>query len=229
MFINRQPLQFYVNKLAKKEPFSLARYGDGEWLCMFGKAGGNSNGCAYTPALREDLMESLHNQSWTFYHGIQRILPSQLKDVEKFLWWHKLEYRWYDSEIFADSLIEGGLFPLIEQLRKMDVVVIGNETLKNVPFEYKKFIEIPKANAHAERARVLAEVKDYGKPAVYLFSAGMAANVFVSELHNTIAYSWFIDIGHIWDIFCGVRSRDYLLDINQETINKNLGIYAETT
>src|SRR6185295_2840841 len=115
-------LQWYVDKLKKGQKFSLARYGDGEFLCMWGKKGENSNGCRYSPELREALLNTMnHKDDSGFIYGMQRVLPQDMKRAEK-------EYAvdWYDSEVFGEAVAQGKLYPLIEQLKKMDLVVIGN-------------------------------------------------------------------------------------------------------
>ena len=220
-----EPLQYYVNKLKNKEYFTLSRFGDGELLCMWGRQGRNSNKCRYTPHLRKALLDSMRfGDDPTFIYGLQRVLP---KDQERVL----REYpniNWHDSEIFSIAVAEGRLYPLIEQLRKMDLVIIGNETLKPIGeiIPYKKFIEVQKFDAYEERERVIKEIMEYGKPAVYLFSTGMAACAFVAELHGKIPDSFFIDIGHIWDPFTGLMSRCDLKGKTREDIEKNL--YEET-
>lgn len=219
MLIRQEPLQYYVDRLKNKEYFSLARYGDGEWYCMWGRRGKNSNGCDYYPELRMNLLQTLTPKEG-FIHGMQRILPMDLK---KALGMTK-DIEWLDSEIFGDELVAGGLYPLIEQLRKMKVVIISNKTVRDIKnmIDYDHFIEVPAFNAYDHRQRVYKEIFEYGKPAVYLFSCGMAANVFVYDLHNKIKNSFFIDIGHIWDPFVGILSRFNLHGLTQEQILRNL-------
>lgn len=228
MQLTKLPLSHFVDKLKNKEYFTMSRYGDGEWLCIMGKKGGNSNGCAYTAMLRNDLIHSLMHKDPNFMYGMQRILPQQLLQADNYLREKGMRLDWFDSEMFADTLAEGGLFPLIEQLRKMRTVIIGNEEWNwdNTLFTPDLWIKVPRANAHFEKHRVIKEVMDYGKPAVYLFSCGMAACSFVSELHGKIPESFMLDIGHIWDPFCGLKSRDYLVHLNEDIIKQNL--YAKT-
>lgn len=230
MQLKKEGLDYYVRRLRELDFFSLSRYGDGEWLCIFGKAGGNSNGCAYTPELQHDLIQSLMHKDPNFLYGMQRILPSQLLQADNYLRRHHFPIdNWFDTEIFADSLQTGDLFPLIKVLRQMPVIMIANEEWKwsNQLFEPKLWIKVPRANAHAHKDRVIREVMAYGKPAVYLFSCGMAACSFVSELHGKIKDSFFIDIGHIWDPFSGLKSRDYLATLSDEIINQNLHAKTE--
>lgn len=208
-------LQFYVDKLKNGEKFSLARYGDGEMLCMWGRHGGNSNGCRYSPELREALLKSMeHFNDPRFIYGMQRVLPGDKERFEK-------EYpniEFYDTEIFSEAVANGELYPLIEQLKKMNVIVIGNSSIKD--FVKKQFncvfIEVPPSNAFDEEFSL-----PYVENGVYLFSAGMASNAWISALHDSID-GWLIDLGHIWDPFVGNMSRCDLEGKTIEDIEKNL-------
>lgn len=210
-------LQFYVDKLKNGEKFSLARYGDGELYCMWGRQGGNSNGCRYSPELREALLDSMkHKDDPTFIYGLQRVLP---RDEERVM----LEYpdhTWYDTEIFSEAVANGELYPLIEQLRKMKVVVIGNTSIKDAVeliFEPIEFIEVPPSNAFDHPI----SFKKHEGDIVYLYSCGMAANAFIADAHGKID-GWLIDVGHIWDPFAGLMSRCDLEGKTKEDIEKNL-------
>lgn len=209
-------LQYYVDKLKNGEHFSLARYGDGEMYCIWGKQGENSNGCRYSPELRQALEDSFsnHYDDPSFIYGMQCVLPRDREKIEN----QYPRIDWHDSEIFGEAVAQGKLFPFIEQLRKMNVVIIGNESLRpiEVLLNAKQFIEVPKCNAFdfPPKIPVLENT-------VYLFSCGMAANCFISELHG-VNNNWYIDVGHIWDPFVGNMSRCDLKDKTLEEIKKNL-------
>lgn len=210
-----KPLTYYVDKLKNGEKFSLARYGDGELYCMWGRHGGNSNGCRYSPELRQALLDSMkHKDDPSFIYGLQRVLP---RDEERVM----IEYPdvdWHDSEIFSEAVANGELYPLVEQLKKMQLHFIGNNSLSE--FLDREFSGlhtiVPPSNAFDSN---LAIIPTNGT--VYLFSCGMAANAWIAELHGK-ADAWFIDLGHIWDPFTGNMSRCDLEGKTLEEINKNL-------
>jgi hypothetical protein len=220
-----QPLQFYVDKIKNGEKFSMARYGDGELYCMWGKQGQNSNGCKYYPELRADLLKGLTTLQMkpNFIYGLQRVLP---RDEERVM----REYGgidWYDTEIFSEAVAKGELYPLVEQLRKMKVVVIGNNSITDFcrgELGVTGFIYVEPSNAYDQKEHVLDHVKKLAKLSgadVFLFSCGMAANVFIHELHGKVD-GWLLDMGHIWDPFTGNMSRCDLEGKTLEDINKNL-------
>lgn len=215
-------LQYYVDKLKKGEKFSLARFGDGEMLCMWGKQGENSNGCRYSPELRQALLDSMkHKDDPTFIYGMQRVLPQDKEKAEK-----DWPVDWHDSEFFSEAVAEGKLYPFIETLKDKDICFVINESLE--PFLSQNFkgnnvdVIVPKSNAFEEKDRVINIIKNGMIPRqIYLFSCGMAANVFISELHGKID-GWLIDVGHIWDPFVGNMSRCDLEGKTLQDIEKNL-------
>lgn len=213
-------LQYYVDKLKKGEKFSLARFGDGEMLCMWGKQGENSNGCRYSPELRKALLDSMkHKDDPTFIYGMQRVLPQDKEKVEK-----DWPVDWHDSEFFSEAVAEGKLYPFIEQLRKMRVVMIGNDSIAPVAGMLGAILcMVPASNAFDTKeypGLVLLHNGHVGET-VYLFSCGMAANAWISELHGKID-GWLIDVGHIWDPFVGNMSRCDLEGKTLQDIEKNL-------
>lgn len=216
-------LQYYVDKLKKGEHFSLARYGDGELYCMWGKQGQNSNGCRYSPELRAALLDSLkHKTDSNFYYGLQRVLPKDELRAKK----EYPDVTWHDSEFLSEAVAQGKLYPFIEQLRKMDVMVVGNKSIWQATSDilnWEVFCEVPSSNAY-DKKDLTKNIRDFlqrSKDIVILFSCGMAANAFISELHGQID-GWLIDVGHIWDPFTGNMSRCDLKGKTMEDINKNL-------
>lgn len=209
-------LQWYVDKLIRGEKFSLARWGDGEILCMRGKQGQNSNGCRYSPELRQALLDSMkYEYDPTFIYGMQRVLPKDRK-------WLENQYPrvdWHDTEIFSEAVAQGKLYPLIEQLKKMPLTFVANRTV--LPFIKKEFpdaqfIEVQNPNAY-DNPPIFIMFENR----VYLFSCGMAANAFIAELHGKVD-GWLLDVGHIWDPFVGNMSRCDLEGKTMEDIEKNL-------
>lgn len=217
----KEPIQFYVDKMKKGEHFSMARFGDGELYCMWGARGQNSNKCRYSPELRESLLASMrHKNDPTFIYGLQRVLPRDEKAIVS----QYPDVNWHDSEIWSEAVADGKLFPLIEQLRKMEVCIITNldaaAAFQDI-IGAKHSIIVEKSNAYDVRDRVLEEIRRNPNYDIYIFSCGMAANAFIGELHGEIDATLF-DAGHIWDPFYGLMSRCDLEGKTMEEINKNL-------
>lgn len=211
--ITHHALPWWIEKF--QTPFSLARFGDGEFLCIEGREGRNSHGCDYTPALRKDLIEALKADE--LLKGMQRILPSQHARVRPLL-----TGEWVDTELFADLLAQGELKPFFDMLRTREFVIVSSADKRNFPITPSHFIETPATNTHAVKDDIMAQVLKHRRPCIYLFACGLSAGTLVHALHGLIEGATLIDIGHILDPFCGDSSREYLKHVDTETLNKNL-------
>lgn len=227
-----EPLEFYVKRLEAAEPFSFARYGDGEWNAVFGVPGRNSDGHQYFPDLGERLRDALVHAG-AYLHGIRLNVPfREARRIAGFLRRNRIRIPWYDAGVFHRANLAGRLFPLVRQLRAMPVVVIGPGFLRALEaqlFPVAHFIEIPLKDCWLSRNEIQSAVLEYARtrPAgvVYSFSASMAANVLIHDLHPALgAGNWLIDIGSVWDVYAGVASRGYFERMKHEDIvRRNLG------
>lgn len=216
MIIHDYSLEWYVEKLEKGETFSMGMYGDGEWLALFKERVGKTNAedTVYTEELCDELIESMSFFSPSFYFSSPSVLKradwSGIGEGKIDAWLHarSLNIEFVEKDMWDKRMKECTLQPFIRQLRKMNVVVVSNKALRGLDFlNYDKFVEISYPNCHPEVDRVVQECLDYGKPGVYLFSAGLPAALMVQKLHGKIPNSWFIDVGSIWDAFVGIGAQ----------------------
>jgi hypothetical protein len=221
------PLDWYVGKLERGETFSLARYGDGELYCMLGRDGVNGDGCAYRGDLADALVDSLCHHAPDFHHGLQRVYERDRDHYARILEHIGAGDRdWLDTGVIAHSIIDGEFYPLLDALRGLETVVVSNRDVRAIRglgiLDYTHFVETPASNCWSEVCRVYRDIMAYGRPACYLLSCGMTACVLTSALHGAIPGSWFIDIGHVWDVFLGKHSRYYMAGMTTEQIERNL-------
>jgi hypothetical protein len=222
-------LKYYCDKLSNNDKFSFVKYGDGEWFCMLGAVGGNSDRHQYFPKLGEDLRNCVLNPlSYIYGIGVMGRLDELNRNIKVYLKSNNIDLDWYDADIFHNENLSGNLFPLIEELRKKDIVMVGPNHLRKMEsiFPIRKFIEIPLVNCYLVKDQVerdiLEAVKD--RESVCLFSASMATNVMVHSLYPIIGQQcWMIDCGSLWDIYVGVKSRNSYKTIDWgPIIRKNL-------
>lgn len=223
------PLCYYADKLARGVPFSFARFGDGEWMAILGRTGANCDGHRYFPELGQRLREAA-TEDRGYTYGIQR--SSVRKDgaaIAAFLRRHEVRRQWRNADVFHYASRDGMLFPLVEQLRRMEVVVVGPAHLRSLDcrvFRYTHFVEVPARNCFLELRRIKNEILRWGRDrssVVYSISASMAANLLVHDLVPIIGKSnWLVDFGSLWDVYAGRASRRYMGTISHETIEKNL-------
>jgi hypothetical protein len=215
-----RPLGYYVELLEGGHAFSFSRFGDGEWGAILGIGTENCDGHEYFPGLAAKLRAALVNELPYFYgmqHSALRSMGWRIAAyVRRFCPSRKL---WHNADVFHYASRAGELAPFIRALRKAPVVVIGPVHLRRLSdsvFEYRHFVEIPSKNCFHASPRISDEIREYARrtdlPTVYLFSASMAANGLIHDLHPELGTrNWLIDTGSLWDGYAGVYSRSYFL------------------
>lgn len=243
MRIIEKDIQFYIQKMKLGEHFSIAGYSDAEWFCMVKHRLKQTSGLGqifsgpHGDLLTDIIKRRQHEEDFLFAvpKCLSKIYPLRDGGMEAFLKENKIQnFVAYERDIVTDDLAEAaGLHPLISQLKKMPVRIIGNKYLRGINFlNYEHFTEISSPNCHMEEHGIEKAVQDvlgYGIPGVYLVSAGVSAAVIIDRLHHQIPNSWFIDCASIWDAFVGIgRQRGWRAKIyrdankHQEWIDANL-------
>lgn len=192
-----------ITKINNKEPFAFSRWGDGEWICMRGSKGANTDGNTYYRDLGDRLKEIVSKKQ-DYIMGCQ-FTTKLISDKDTY------QQDWKNANVFHHASIKNKLLPFIECLKNAYVVYVGNESLKKLPF-VNKFIEIPYNNVWDEYGAHLTNIQaiaSASKPMVFLFSAGMAANVFIHDLWTKNPNQTYIDIGSVFDPYVGRFTRTY--------------------
>jgi hypothetical protein len=125
--------------------------------------------------------------------------------------------------------MRGTLYPLIEQLRKMELIIVGPpwlEGLKKV-FPSMKFVYVRPKNCFTTyqdmRSGIVGALKTCKAPVVVSFSAGPTTKVLIDSLHDEVGDGcYLIDFGSLWDIYVGKQSRSYHKRVTPEVIRRNL-------
>jgi len=197
-------------KIKNKEPFAFSRWGDGEWLNIRKAPGQNCDGNIYYHDLGDEL-KKIVSVKQDYYLGAQDYKKFNLfSDVENYQ-----NQDWLDADVFHKASMNGELDNLIDTLKEIEVAYIGNISLKELSF-IDTFVSIPYKNVWKFREKVVELIKstisDHHK--TYLFSAGMATNVFIHELWNYNKQNTYIDVGSIFDPYVGRNTRSYHKNLN---------------
>jgi hypothetical protein len=228
------PLSLYAEGLASGKPYSFARYGDGEWSAMLGKQGANCDGHQYTPELGRRLCAAV-SQPADYLYGLQRCaMRNDGRAIARFVRKNKVNIPWHNSDVLHLANIDGRLYPLVNELRKMCVVMVGPEYLRKAEgrlFPFAQFIEVPQKDCFRAVERLKEEIVQAVKgreKMVIALSASMAANVIIHELYPQLGKAhWMIDFGSLWDIYAGVKSRGHYNTLDWEKLMRiNLGEQA---
>lgn len=214
-------LNWFVNKLKNDEPFTFARYGDGEWLTILGFYGMcNSNGCTFTEALSKDLRAVLCREN-SYHHAVLKIArrerpvsfdgkqaPYGGSVIDSWLKKWDVLLSWYNGDVLLEESLEGNLFPLIEQIREKRVLYVGNERLRGLNmrnrgfFPFTAYVEPPERNAHQVIDQLLKDIFSNIRRNRIDFigwSAGLASKVMIDKVYMKYSEITQIDFGSMFD------------------------------
>ena len=203
----------YSAMIRERVNFAQAAYRDGEWYCITGYPGGNTNGEPYHPTLRAQLIQTLLNPTgqWcAYWWDIQKKGRIARSRAEKWLAEFKPPVSWIPDRPIFRAMEQGRARPFFEALAYRDVVLVGPNHLEPLDaFPIREFVTVPDGSAWEEVDRICGEVDgNLRNDTVVLFASGMAANVMIHRLwgeHRSRAT--FYDIGSALDPFVGLLSR----------------------
>lgn len=196
-----------LNKLKNKEPFAFSRWGDGEWLNVNKAKGANCDGNIYYEDLGDEL-KNIVSTKQDYYLGVQTLIEYSVNESKKY------PQDWCDSDVFHKASMDGNLSDLFNELNDSHVVYIGNKDLSKLEF-INEFIEIPYNNVWKLRNDLYEKIENtFDGYKVYLFSAGMAANVFIHNMWMRDQNNTYIDVGSVFDPYVGKLTRGYHRSLN---------------
>lgn len=235
-------LQFYVDRLISGPRYSFSRFGNGEWGCILQRASrtGSGSQALNITGLRRGLADSLMKRYLIpdeYFLGIQR--PSYLKRVgllSRIESWERTVcpwITWHDGNVFHHASWKGELYPLIAQLREMNLVIVGPphlKVLKQRVFPNMEFVHVRPRDCFVTYKDLRRGVKSAINacpaskgPLVVSFSAGPTTKVLIHGLHDGMRDECFlIDFGSVWDVYVGKSSRRYHKRVTPAIIKRNL-------
>lgn len=225
------PLADFVAPLERGEPYSFTRFGDGEWYAILGDPGANADGHEYFPALGADLRRTLE-QPRPYRYGMQpSVMGLDGLRIGRYLKGAGVDLPWCNANVFHYANRDGRLWPLIREVRRRPVVMIGPAHLRaldGVVFPIERYIEIPALNCYLALDRVRDEVAAAAEGrdgVVFAFAASMMTNVIVHDLYSSYGKRhWMLDFGSVLDVYAGVQSRSVYRDLDwSAAIARNLG------
>lgn len=209
------PLETLVDKLNTFDPFTLTRYGDGEFLCVLSAPGQNCDGVKYNlPDLRESLSATLIHYQQYYYCIAPKVMSRKNGLTEKSVAWiekHAPFIKWYDSETILNASVAGELKPFTQALKKRKVMLVGPAHLRSFPLPIKVFVEVPKVDAWLVYEDILRAVRrELYQVDTVLLCAGFVSKCLCWELHAMTKDSISVlDCGSTFDAYSGVYSRSY--------------------
>lgn len=243
--INRD-IQYFIDRMKNREYFAQAGFSDAEFYCMMNIRSGTCTGLGqvidptYGIELIDVMQRRQEDENFIF------AVPMCLQDLPAFEGGRIDSFvggiEAVERDMITDDLARNALmFPFIEQLRKMDVVVIGNRHLAYLDFMEYRHVQIDSPNLHLQiepngiqNAVNEAASVTYEGGTAFMVSAGVSAAVIIDKLYAIHPDNFYFDCGSNWDAFVGCgrqRSwRKYLYAHPQELelwkkANTNGGIF----
>ena len=227
------PLAHYTELIETRQPFTFQRYGDGDWNCIQ-RRHGFADVDTLRPGLRMSIIKSLEQVYRDERYILSIYVQNFSMDGLDWLEQHVAGVRWHDEAVFGYASRDGHLYPFIKAVRELGIpiVVVGPPTLRALSaFNVARFIEVsPIQDSAADTyswndwQRVVRECLEVQGPAFFTFSMGLAAKAVVWELFGRIGQqSWLLDVGSLWDVYIGDRSRKYHFVMSEKIIKANLG------
>jgi hypothetical protein len=191
------------NKLEDNVNFKFARYGDGEFNCMFGKTGHNCDGHQYFPEMGARLIKAIQRADYMI--GIQPLAMGIYPDnVLKLTQGKKI----YNADVLHNASIDGTLSKFLDAVSTRYIILVGPVHLTH--FFNAVHIVIPDKNCWKQYENVRQQIQfhiDGVHNAVVLLAASMMSEVLLDDFRDD--YHTFIDVGSVFDPYCGVKSRKY--------------------
>lgn len=198
--------------LRNDQQFKFARYGDGEFFCMFGKKGHNCDKHEYF----QDLGDALRNAYFSdprYMIGIQPLSINNGIYQQADIIGGTPAYI-YNADVLHNASIDGKLIELFKSFEGRPSVVVGPAHLSNVG---DIWIKIPDVNCWLDYDRVYGELysllnyldpqKIATRKPVVLLCASMMSEVLIHDFKDHEAT--FIDCGSVLDPYYGKLSRSY--------------------
>ncbi len=216
------PYQWYLTQLCEGHPFALARWSDGEWPCVLGRQGANTDKHPYSVELRRDLLDTLaeiRDHGVSYLIGLQEAVARTHPLNEQVHDWmvaHKITIPWVSGEVFHRASIRDKLKPLFTVLNARDVILVGPMRLRamSTHFRIRQHIEVPLLNCHADAVRIIHDIRTALDTAgsanpVVTFSASMSTKYLVHQISKTHPTATLIDVGALFEPYVGVACRKY--------------------
>jgi hypothetical protein len=200
---SEQVFKTICSKIKQEINFKFARYGDGEFNCILGKHGHNCDGHQYFPDMGARLMTAIKRANYMI--GIQPLAMGIYPDKVLKLTHGKTIY---NADVLHNASIDGELSKFLDAVSDRYVILVGPSHLSQ--FFNAVHIVIPEKNCWREYENVRQQIQfhiDGVRGAVVLLAASMMSEVLIDDFSEEP--HTFIDVGSVFDPYCGVKSRKY--------------------
>lgn len=221
----QRKLDWFTKRIAAKEPTTFSRWGDGEWTSVFGRRrqSQNCDGHPFYPKMGQELKAVLLGQP-QYVLGLQNLALKVIPEIPDWIAQNYLTgLDWVDADVFHHASGAGEMGPLVAELRKVPVVLVGpphlHQPMKDV-LGYAEHVIVPPQNCYLAvkqlTTELLGALDKMPKGTVAAISASMPAKLLIDAVHKKMGTRHsLIDFGSVWDFYAGVKSRGYMRQMSQ--------------
>lgn len=224
-------LQYYVKRIENNQLFTFIRYGDGEWSAILNdkrqRTGSGVHSLKF-PKMQQALRKSLTQCPQNDDYIVAQRQTAMKVTINHWIARNASGLAWHDCTVFYKASKKGRLHPFVRALKrsKLPLVVVGPPWLRKLSRVFKgmEFVEIPPRDCWKQCDKIISQIlKVIAKPAIISISAGPPAKVLAWRLYQELkGHSFILDLGTLWDVYCGKRSRQYMKRMAPDTIRRNL-------
>lgn len=199
-----------LTAIEQKQPLAFSRWGDGEWACIFQDRGANVDNCKYIPEMGLELSRILQSNP-EYYLGIQDFAIYLMNNrIENYLQRMGVAVAFHDADIIHKASYRGELYRLFEVLYDRQAVLIAPDYMSTMSdfFEFTHVI-IPEKDCYHQNSAIIEAILEQKQADVYLYCSGMAANIQIDRCFKALPEAIHLDIGAVFDPFCGKNTRVY--------------------
>jgi hypothetical protein len=219
-------IDWFVERIGSREPFTFTRWGDGEWLAVLEVDGAQSPEQDFLPELCGAVRGVLLSRP-SYRLGMQPYAIRRYGElIEPYISRHGLDdLDWIWADVFHHANIHGELVRIAEELRRTSLVLVGPAHLQCVSEKLGAyaFVEVPAHNAYHSLDEVFDRLEfmlgSASSPSFVSVSMGIAANILINRLHERFHDHIFCDMGSVWDVHAGVKSRGYMQKVEVPPIS----------
>jgi len=212
-------IQYFTKCIENKIPFSYSKYGDGEYFASIGNNGANCDGDIYSKKLTQTINSSFKNikpnkfyglwhefnNSYTINSDKKKYWENQVDILVNWVDYHIFIYNWsdktYDSNLHRDIMYETIKNSRLKKIYVCNNLLVKSKDLLNID----ELIYIPLRNFFDTeydnlKQNILDKMGD--DMCIIMFSTGMSAKCFISELSDLKPNNIYLDIGSGLDEIC---------------------------
>lgn len=241
MSVNPRPAEWYIERL-KESPFSLSRWGDGEWMSVLqirAARARNTDGHRFFPQMGKRLKAILISDPK--YALASRVsMPKRLMiGAQQIAAEHLPNRDWHSTNSFNKMWSDPPqLFELMKTSVDQKLAIVGPQKhviLRDMLGEGTQFIECPARDSFLSLGQLTEDVRraiDDGSRVVWI-SIGLPAGILVDDVYQTHGnVASLLDVGSTFDMFSGRGSRSgyrkYLRQHKPEKLRSDYAKWVES-